>query len=490
MDKIQDGFRSAIFRDHYPTPVGWAARDSKNDRVSKADELRDTISAIREVYLQDRRPWVVGFSGGKDSTCTLQLIWQALRTLPVDQRRKPIYVISSNTLVETPAIVSYIRATVAAIELSGHAEGMKISARLVEPIVEESFWVNLLGRGYPAPTTKFRWCTERLKISPADRFIKNQVAQFGEVVLALGVRSAESATRAQVMSLRKIDGTRLRTHKKLAGALVFAPIESWTTDDVWSYLLQNAQTPWGSDNNDLAAMYRTADAECPLVVDTTTPSCGNSRFGCWVCTVVTRDKSMEAMVDSGQAWMESLLAIRDELSDSQSPERRAEVRSARKLDGRVLLKNDGNELALGPYTFEYCKNVLAKVLTTQRSLPPEAGDFELISEAELLEIRRIWRSERHDWEDTLPRIYEECMGKRWFSVSDASADSEQDSEIVDRTALEFGVPELLMRKLIDTERRSYGLRRRSDIFKRLDEVLDRDWRDKEALLADLAAMER
>jgi DNA sulfur modification protein DndC len=457
--------------------------------VAKADALKATLSAIRETYRQDGRPWVVGFSGGKDSTCTLQLIWEALRVLPAAQRTKPIHVISSNTLVETPAIVSYIRGTIAAIERAGKVDGLNVSARLVEPIVEDSFWANLLGRGYPAPSTKFRWCTERLKINPADRFIKNQVARYGEVVLALGVRSAESATRAQVMSMRKIDGTRLRTHKKLAGALVFAPIEAWTTDDVWSYLLQNADTPWGSDNNDLAAMYRSADAECPLVVDTTTPSCGNSRFGCWVCTVVTRDKSMEAMVDSGETWMEALLDIRDELADTQRLDRRLEVRSARKLDGRVLLKNQGNELALGPYTFAYCKELLAKVLTAQRDLPTEAHDFELITDAELLEIRRIWRSERHDWEDTLPRIYEACFGKRWFSVSEASADAEEDAEIVDRTALEFNVPELLMRKLIDTERRTYGLRRRSDIFKKLNEVLDRDWRDQDALLADLAAMD-
>jgi DNA sulfur modification protein DndC len=458
--------------------------------VENGDGLKATLDSIRETYLQDGRPWVIGFSGGKDSTATLQLVWQALRTLPNGSRQKPIHVISSNTLVETPAIVSYIRNSIAAIERAGREDGLDISGKLVEPRIDDSFWVNLLGRGYPAPSNKFRWCTERLKISPADLFIKDQVAQYGEVVLALGVRSAESATRAQVMSLRKIEGTRLRTHKKLAGALVFAPIEDWTTNDVWSYLLQNPETPWGSDNNDLAAMYRTADAECPLVVDTMTPSCGNSRFGCWVCTVVTRDKSMEAMVDSGQTWMESLLEIRDELSDTQRSDRSHEVRSARKLNGRVLLKNQGNELALGPYTFAYCRSLLGRILRAQRDLPPEADGFELISDNELLEIRRIWRSERHDWEDSLPRIYEDCTGKRWFSISEASSDAEEDAGIVDRTAIEFDVPELLMRKLIDAERRTFGLRRRSDIYKTLNNVLDRDWRDEDTLLADLAAMEQ
>ena len=458
--------------------------------VVHANGLRAALTAIQETYLQDARPWVIGFSGGKDSTATLQLVWRAILDLAAERRTKPIFVISSNTLVETPTIVSYIRDTMDSIERFAIAAGLNITAQIVEPIISDSFWVNLIGRGYPAPSSKFRWCTERLKISPADRFIREQVARFGEVVLALGVRTAESATRAQVMSLRKIEGTRLRTHLKLAGALVFAPIEDWTTSDVWSYLLQNAETPWGTDNNDLAAMYRTADAECPLVVDTTTPSCGNSRFGCWVCTVVTKDKSMEAMVDSGQTWMESLLAIRDELSDTQQPDRREQVRTARKLDGRVLLKNVGNELALGPYTFQYSKDLLSRILRTQKELPPEAGAFELISDAELLEIRRIWRFDRHDWEDSVPRIYESCMGKRWFSVSDATVDALEDAEIIDRTAAENSLEPQLLRMLIDTERRAYGHRRRSEIMTKLTKVLDRDWRDEHTLIEDLAAMER
>jgi DNA sulfur modification protein DndC len=449
----------------------------------------ETLGAIRETYAQDNRPWVIGFSGGKDSTCTLQLVWQALKGLPKSKRAKPIHVISSNTLVETPAIVSYIKNTIDAVERAAKRDEINLLARIVEPQVQESFWVNLIGRGYPAPTTKFRWCTERLKIHPADRFIKDQVATYGEVVLVLGVRSSESATRAQVMALRKIDGQRLRTHKTLAGALVFAPIEDWMTDDVWSYLLQNYETPWGSDNNDLAAMYRTADAECPLVVDTTTPSCGNSRFGCWVCTVVTRDKSMEAMVDSGQWWMEDLLRIRDELAASHRPEMKDKVRSIRKLDGRILIKSQSNEASPGPYTFEYCKSLLARIIRTQANLPPEAGDFELISEPELLEIRRIWRNDRHDWEDSLPRIYEAETSKKWFAISDASRDGEQDAEITDSVALESDIPPLLLRKLIDAERRTYGLRRRSDIYKTLNQIFDQDWRDDEAIALLLASMD-
>jgi DNA sulfur modification protein DndC len=452
-------------------------------------ELQETIKAIQATYVQDARPWVIGFSGGKDSTCTLQLVWHALQQLEAAQLTKPIYVISSNTLVESPAIVSYIESAIGSIGDASTRDGLPISSQIVQPRVSESFWVNVIGRGYPAPSTKFRWCTDRLKIQPANRFILDQVARYGEVILVLGVRSAESATRAQVMAMHQIDGSLLRTHRSLLGALVFAPIADWTTDDVWAYLLQNSQTPWGTDNNDLAAMYRSADGECPLVVDTSTPSCGNSRFGCWVCTVVTKDKAMEAMIEGGQWWMEELLKIRDFMVETQLPERRLEVRSVRKLNGQILLKHQTNEAAPGPYTFEFCKALLRRVLTAQRDLPSEiAENFELISSEELLAIRALWKSDRHDWEDSLPAIYEDVFQKRWFALTDDSVDSE-DSRITDEIAVQFGLPVLLLRKLIDAERRSQGLKRRSDIFIELKRVLERDWRDDQAIAADLAALD-
>ncbi|WP_110553820.1 DNA phosphorothioation system sulfurtransferase DndC, partial [Pseudaestuariivita atlantica] len=248
---------------------------------------------IRVAYRHDDRPWVIGYSGGKDSTCALQMIWRALEVLPKSEREKPIYVLSSDTLVETPVIVDYIDTALARINEAATAQGMPISAHKVVPDVQDSFWVNLIGRGYPAPSRRFRWCTERLKIDPANAFIKSRVAEFGEVVMVLGVRSAESATRAQVMALHRLEGSLFSRHSSLLGAYVFTPIEALSVDDVWDYVLQTP-SPWGADNRQLLQMYRNAQAgECPLVVDKNTESCGNSRFGCWVCTVVTKDKAME-----------------------------------------------------------------------------------------------------------------------------------------------------------------------------------------------------
>jgi DNA sulfur modification protein DndC len=449
--------------------------------------LAAVYADIQEVYQADQRPWVLGYSGGKDSTTALQLVWRAIELLDPTTRRKPVYVLSSNTLVESPVIVRYIQENIAKINLLAKAQGLPIEASLVEPLIDESFWVNVMGRGYPTPSNTFRWCTDRLKISPANRFIKDQVARFGEVVLLLGVRKAESATRSQVMALHSIKGSRLRTHSTLNGAFVFAPIEDWVTNDVWSFLLQNSETPWGSDNNDLAAMYRSADGECPLVVDTSTSSCGSSRFGCWVCTVVRRAKSIQAMVDAGQApWMENLLEIRDFLADTQSAEGKKASRTIRKLDGRILLKDSGDEAALGPYTLEFSKNLLRKLLTVQRDLPVEADGFEIISEAELLAIRGIWRNQRHDWEDSLPQIYEEVLGKRFHALSDGAGGAlADDAGLMAQVAAKHDLPPLLLRSLLDAERQSFGMARRVGIYDKLSSILNEDWRTDAEVASDI-----
>ena len=82
-------------------------RESKKNSLTK-DRLDQILKLIQKNYLADSRPWVVGYSGGKDSTCVLQLIWHAIEKLPENERTKTVYVLSSDTLVEAPAIVNQL----------------------------------------------------------------------------------------------------------------------------------------------------------------------------------------------------------------------------------------------------------------------------------------------------------------------------------------------------------------------------------------------
>lgn len=445
--------------------------------VFESRDIQDIYDEIRDVYRRYPQPWVIGYSGGKDSTTILQLIWNAIKELPPEERQKPIFVIASDTKVETPVIVDYIDNTLRRINEAAKIQGMPFSAEKVMPTVNDSFWVNLIGRGYPAPTTRFRWCTERMKISPANRFIEQKVAQFSEVIMVLGVRKSESSTRMQLMSTYQVKGHLLRRHSSLRGAYVYAPIADFSTDDVWKYLLQNP-SPWGNNNRDLAALYRNASAgECPLVIDTTTPSCGNSRFGCWVCTVARRDTSMEALIDNGEEWMVPLLEFREWLVKTTEPEHKREFRDFRGRDGRVVFKKDGT-LAARTYTLESSKTMLEKVLRTQLAVRRDGPDptMELISAEELNEIRRLWRIERQDWEDSVPQIFHKVYGSDlpWSVDDDNVFDSEQ-KELLSSLCQEHNLPFDIIARLLEVERQSTGMTRRASAFKALNSVLNREW---------------
>ena len=448
--------------------------------------LDDIHGEIQEVYIKNARPWVIGYSGGKDSTTALQLVWYALAELPPEERKYPVYVISSDTLVETPVIVSYITNTLDRLEEVAIKEKMPFRTEIVRPKIEDTFWVNLIGKGYPAPYTRFRWCTDRMKIKPANRFILDRASEHGEVILVLGSRKGESTTRDQVLNLHRIENSLLSRHTTLPNAFVYTPVVDFTTDDVWMYLL-SAASPWGGDNRQLLTLYRNTNAqgECPLVVDETTPSCGNSRFGCWTCTVVTKDKAMEGLIDNGEDWMLPLLEFRDFLSETQNPEKKPEIREYRRRNGQITVVN--NKLIHGPYTLEFCKELLRRLLTTEQQVRDAGPDpnIKLITDDELEEIRKIWRTERQDWEDAVQQIYNEIVGERDWIVDDTVSFTESDKRILASVCAENGIPVTLVAKLLDTERQMDGMSRRAGIQSRIDEIFHEDWRSEEEVRSGL-----
>lgn len=457
--------------------------------------LDDIHNEIQETYQADDRPWVIGYSGGKDSTTALQLIWYAIKELPDEEQTKPIYVISSDTLVETPKIVNHIVSTLENINEYAEKQDLPFEAHKVTPKVDDSFWVNLIGRGYPAPNQTFRWCTERLKIDPADRFIEEKVSEHGEVIVILGARKAESATRKQVMDLHSIDDSVLSRHSKFANAFVYTPIEDWLVDDVWSYLLQ-VECPWGKNNRDLAALYQEADDECPMVIDTKTPSCGNSRFGCWTCTVVSEDKAMQNMIDEGDEWMEPLLEFRDFLKATQDPEEKPKYRQVKgRQHGKVRTKTNGDSgIIPRAHKFEFCKDLLEKLLETQQEVNemlPEDEEMDLIREAELQEIRRLWREERADWEDSVPKIYERVMGESLDWVTDDFGSfGETEAKVLKEVCEEHEVQPEVIKRLLDTELQHHGMKRRASIYNEMDKVLKEDWRTRDEIVAEIEGEDR
>lgn len=305
------------------------------------ERIETAIRNTQDLYLSDTFPWVVGYSGGKDSTATLQLIWKAISALPIDKRTKPIHVISTDTLVENPVVAIWVTNSLATMQKAAQEQQMPIIPHRLTPKLEDRFWVNLIGRGYPAPRPLFRWCTSRLKINASNTFITELANNQGEAILVLGSRKAESQARDKVLA-RYENSTRELLSRNADANLdrvwVYTPVSTWTSDDVWEYLIEN-ENPWNYDNIELFHIYRgaTPDAECPLVVDKSTPSCGDSRFGCFVCTMVSEDKSMQAMIqnDEDRRWMMPLLNFRNEYLKTEGDR---ELREFTKMGGSLQLQ--------------------------------------------------------------------------------------------------------------------------------------------------------
>lgn len=452
------------------------------------DKFSKIIDHIKKVYLAYNRPLIVGFSGGKDSTLTLQLVWEAIEDLPREQVKNNIHVITTDTLVETPAIQQYILENIKKINATAKLKNLPIHALLLTPQYEDSFWVNLIGKGYPAPSRMFRWCTERLKIAPVDRFIKESVDKWGETTIVLGARKSESASRSQVLSKKIRDKLGLSKHLSLSAAYVFTPIEHLTTDDVWSYLMAE-DNKWGMDNNVLKVLYaNAAGGECPMVLDKTTPACGNSRFGCWVCTVVQKDTSMENLIEMGEKWMTPLLEFRNLLSSTQEPSIKYKYRSHKRRNGKIALVKDGSKIAYGPYKFEWRKEFLRQLLLAQKAVRDIGPDPDclLISRKELEIIRDIWRQEEHDWADSVPLIYKEVIGEDLFhDKEDRSVLTVEDLNLLKVICSDENMPVSLVAKLVDLEKKLSGMNRRAGIINKIDKILSEDWRTEKEVITSL-----
>ena len=466
------------------------------------ENINQMLETVRNLYLADDIPWMIGYSGGKDSTATVQLVWMAIEGLPENERHKPIHIMNTDTLVESPVVSKWVAKSLEAMQKVSNEKSLPFVTDRLIPDYNNTFWVNLIGRGYPFPRRKYRWCTDRLKIKPVNTFIKNKIAEHGEVILVLGTRKKESTRRARTML--KYEKKRVREllspNPTLANELVFSPLEDWSDDDVWVFLMQY-KNPWGYSNMDLLTLYRgaTADNECPLMVEKDLPSCGKSRFGCWVCTMVDKDKSMEAMIsnDSEKSWMTPLLNFRNEFGDEDKDRER---RAYRRMNGNI--QGSYGRLFHGPYKKEIREEWLEKLLQIQRDInetgPEEFKDLELIRIEELREIRRIWVNDKHEFNDAVPKIYERVLGvpfddPEW--ITNDSFDLDEWNILSDVCEKMFPDEELafeMMYNLVDIENKATNSRQRKSVIEDLEKAISRTFykNEEDALNCYKDRMER
>ncbi len=436
----------------------------------------ELLNEIKYVYQSDNRPWIIGYSGGKDSTTVVELVYEMLMSLGPEERKKNVYIVSSDTLIENPLIKIYLSKMNTMLGKAAERDGLPIKSCMVTPEFNNTFWTNIIGKGLPTPRMNgtFRWCTDRLKIKPsADKIKAIMAEEDNEVIVLLGVRKAESIARKRRIEGRELATRMLNRHETIQNAYVFNPIVELTTDDVWKILLEhnNGKTPWGSDNSELVALYSDADSgECPfagMINSSQTQSCGQSRFGCWCCTVVKEDKSLNGFIKAGHRELIPLAEFRAWLMEIRDKD---EYREKKHRDGSVYADKHGNK-GYGPFTWDARKLILTKLIETQRMI-----NYNLITLDELRAIDEIWDRELDLSRRVLVDLYYGLTGEKlpWDSHKKALVEAETVDNI-ESMCKEFDVPVELVRNLILSVHQNKNYSNPRIMRKDLERLLNQQW---------------
>jgi DNA sulfur modification protein DndC len=337
-------------------------------RMPNKGQVLSAISRITTAYLSDKEPWVVGYSGGKDSTAVVKLIFQSL--LRLRYARRPVTIIYCDTGVEVPLASVLARRALSDLEIEAAALAVPISVRILSPPLSERFFLKVIGRGYPPPTDKFRWCTDRLRIDPVTRFLDSVDAQSATVVL--GVRESESATRSLTLSENQTRDRFWRIQRGERNRRLFMPILDYSVLDVWHVNLM-LDLPRALRAEEVADLYASASGECPTIRDVKGAPCGKARFGCWTCTVAKNGTTLRNLIANGHTNLEPLLEFRLWLELHRNNPR---FRRARRRSGAP---------GPGPMTLPWRRLALQKLLDTQ-----ERSGLQLISDEELTAIKKEW----------------------------------------------------------------------------------------------------
>lgn len=436
--------------------------------------FEDIIEEMSYVYKHDNRPWLIGYSGGKDSSLLVSLVVETVLRLPEHERTKKIFIVTSDTGVENPVVKRYMHTSSQKINEFSSRFSANIRADIIYPDVAQSYWSLVIGLGYPTPEPPgFRWCTERLKILPMNRYTNSIIEKHGEVVLLLGVRKAESLTRRRSIVSREIEGKLLTPHSDIAKAYVYNPLTEIANELVWEYLLKdNGVSPWGVDMKYLFSLYQGEDmGEEQSVIGQIDkdkiPVTGNSRFGCWCCTIVKVDKSLQKFIDNGSKELEPLRLFRDWLvSIRQDPE----FRDNKRRNGKVYQKANG-EYGFGPFKMSARQEILRRLLLLQK----QTG-FELITLDELKMIDTLWDLEGDLSRRALVEIYYSIFHERlpWDEYKEPLYDIEIIDEIK-KVARDSEIPFELITKLIVMINSNKYIAKSSKLKKEFDRLMNQEW---------------
>lgn len=329
----------------------------------------DTLERVKQEYTQSDKDWIVAYSGGKDSSVLLMLVLHAVEKI----KKRQITIAYCNSGVEIPLVKNFAYKVLRKIIKKAQLLNLPIKTKIVYPKYKERFFVKIIGRGYPPPTNKFRWCTDRLRVNPLRSIYSNNTQTSWTVLL--GIRKNESQQRDR--GLAKYT-SQIKYHfeqSKNNNIDIYCPLIDYDTNDIWDLLLNNSYNH-GIDFVELARLYNViGDRKKRAKQDN--PSTEDIRFGCWICTVVRKDKAMHSLIQHGHVSLKPLLSFRNWLADIRD---NVSYRCSRRRNGQI---------GPGPFTMRTRKRILEQLLEVQKIVP-----WQLITKEEIRLIKLLWANDR------------------------------------------------------------------------------------------------
>ena len=444
------------------------------------ETFENIIKEIMIVYKHDDRPWLIGYSGGKDSTLLVSLVYEAMKRIKESgsELSKRVYIITSDTMVENPIVKEYMHSSSDSINKAAKNDGLNIQADVIYPDADQTFWSRVIGLGYPTPEPPgFRWCTERLKINPMNKYVNERIKESGEIIVLLGVRKGESLTRMKTITAREIEGKLLNMHNDIPNAYVYNPITEIPNDLVWEFLLNgDCKSPWGTDMKYLFNLYQGENlSEEKSVLGEVDrdkiPVTGNSRFGCWCCTMVKEDKSLQNFINkSNEEDAKKLTLLRDFRNKLLEMREDSNMRDSKRRNGTVYKKADGT-FGMGPFTLEARRIILEGLL----ELENKTG-LGLITLQELKVIDKMWDEEGDLTCRSLVDTYYKVKSKKlpWDEYKTARFDGEAIFAIR-QAAEKYNIPVELITKLIVSVDTNKHITRNNKMQKAFDQIIGQGW---------------
>lgn len=334
-------------------------------RLTLPDAIQLSIESLKS-YGSQYKHWAVAFSGGKDSSATASFVAWAILTGQVAPPES-LSILYADTRMELPPLQKI------AIDFMGALKAQGFNTQVVLPVMDDRFFVYMLGRGVPPPKNRFRWCTPQLKIEPMQNALAALRESCGEKLLMItGVRQGESAARDQriALSCSKDSGEcgqgwmQVSTPDSLADTL--APIVHWRLCHVWDWLFFNHSDHGYKMLDNIAVVYGDDDA----------------RTGCVGCNLASKDTALDNLIKQ-PAWshlapLRELKPLYAELTTAKHRHRKSEP---------SVLKAGGygkNAQRMGPLTLESRAYGLERVLDIQKR-----AQVDLINADEEARIREL-----------------------------------------------------------------------------------------------------